>query len=262
MREGAAPRPLPERSAPPHESDAPARRRYVRGGRLGHRDRRGRGAPRRGARRARRRVDLLLRRRRAGEPPRRWLRPLAARRGRLRLHVERVVRRRRPASSGSTVSCSDGRTATRRATTSTPRSRCSSARTRGSHTASLGRARCSRRSRRIRRCLIVIDPRRTENAELADFHLQVTAGHRRVVSGGAAQGAGRRGARPTTRSSTSTRRLPELVAALAIVDVTAGARSSGVAAADTSAPSPAGSRRRTACRSSRTSASSRRRTAR
>ena len=52
---------------------APARRRHVRGDRLGHRDRRGRRALRRGARRARRRVDLLLRRRRPGEPPRRRL---------------------------------------------------------------------------------------------------------------------------------------------------------------------------------------------
>ena len=44
--------------------------RHVRGDRLGHRGPRGRGAARRGARRARRRQDPVLRRRRAGQPPR------------------------------------------------------------------------------------------------------------------------------------------------------------------------------------------------
>ena len=42
VREGAAPRPLPERPAPPDHAAAPAARRHVRGDRLGHRDRRGR----------------------------------------------------------------------------------------------------------------------------------------------------------------------------------------------------------------------------
>ena len=43
MQEGDAPRPLPERPAPPDLAAAPPRRRQLRGDRLGHRDRRGRG---------------------------------------------------------------------------------------------------------------------------------------------------------------------------------------------------------------------------
>ena len=72
LREGAAARPLPERPrrAGASAAAAPARR-HLRGDRLGHRHRRGRRPARGGARRPRRRVDLLLRRRRAGEPPRR-----------------------------------------------------------------------------------------------------------------------------------------------------------------------------------------------
>ena len=56
------------------------------------------------------------------------------------LHRRTRSRRRRPASSGSTGSSSAGRAATPPATSSTPRSRCSSARTRGSRTASRARA--------------------------------------------------------------------------------------------------------------------------
>ena len=81
LREAVAPRLLPERPAPADEAAAPARRRQLRGDRLGHRDPRGRRALRRGARRPRRRVDLLLRRRRPGEPPARA--PTAARRARV-----------------------------------------------------------------------------------------------------------------------------------------------------------------------------------
>ena len=44
VREGAAPRPLPERLAPAHDAAATTRRRHVRGDRLGHRDRRDRRA--------------------------------------------------------------------------------------------------------------------------------------------------------------------------------------------------------------------------
>ena len=42
LQQGDAPRPLPERPAPADDAAAPDRRRRVRGGRLGHRDRRGR----------------------------------------------------------------------------------------------------------------------------------------------------------------------------------------------------------------------------
>ncbi len=74
MREGAAPRPLPER--PRDRLTAPLRRRPD--GTFEEIDwdtaiARGRRPPRRGPRHPRRRVDLLLRRRRAGEPPRRRL---------------------------------------------------------------------------------------------------------------------------------------------------------------------------------------------
>ena len=88
----------------PHRLTKPLRRRAdgsVRGDRLGHRDPRGRGALRRGARRARRRVDLLLRRRRAGEPPARRLRRAARARCSARSTARARSRRRRRASSGS-----------------------------------------------------------------------------------------------------------------------------------------------------------------
>ena len=90
VREGAAPRPLPERSAPPDDPAAPPRRRHLRGDRLGHRDRRGRRPLRRGPRHPRRRVDLLLRRRRPGEPPRRRLLGRHPGRARLALPVQRA----------------------------------------------------------------------------------------------------------------------------------------------------------------------------
>ena len=55
LREGAPARPLPERPRPGDHAAAPARRRHLRGHRLGHRHPGGGGPPRRGARRARRR---------------------------------------------------------------------------------------------------------------------------------------------------------------------------------------------------------------
>ena len=141
LREGAAPRPLPERARPADRrrcAAAPTARfeaidwdtaiREI-AARLG-----------RGPRRARRRDDLLLRRRRAGEPPRRRLRARHPRRARLDLHLERAragedrrVLGRRPALRPPALPH-------HAATSSTPRSRSSSARTRGSRTASRARA--------------------------------------------------------------------------------------------------------------------------
>ena len=68
------------------------------------------------------------------------------------------------------------------AATSRPRSRCSSARIHGSRTASSARVRpCASISADPKRALVVIDPRRTETAELADYHLRVRPGHRCVL---------------------------------------------------------------------------------
>ena len=94
--------------------------------------------------------DLLLRRRRPGESSRRRVQRRDPARARLDLHRRTRSRRRRPASSGSTASSTAGRAATRPATSSTPRSRCSSARTRGSRTAFRARARSCARSSRTR----------------------------------------------------------------------------------------------------------------
>ena len=96
-----------------------------------------------GARRARRRVDLLLRRRRPGEPPRRRLQRRPPCGPSAPATARTPSPRRRPASSGSTPRCSAPWSG---ATSSTRRSRSSSARTRGSPTASRTPGRRSRRS--------------------------------------------------------------------------------------------------------------------
>ncbi len=84
------------------------------------------------------------------------------------------LRRRRRARSGSTPTST---AATRAVTSSTPRSRCSSARTRGSRRASRARGSTLKEiARDPQRSMIVIDPVRTETAELADFHLRVRPG--------------------------------------------------------------------------------------
>ena len=160
--------------APADDAAAPPRRRHVRGDRLGHRHPEVAARLRRGARRARRRVDLLLRRRRPGEPPRRRLRGGDAAARSAPATARARSPRRRPASSGSTPRCSAPWSA---ATSSTARSRCSSARTRGSRTASRTPATTLKEiARDPSAALIVIDPRRTETAELADIHLQVRPG--------------------------------------------------------------------------------------
>ena len=74
---------------PPDHAAAPAGGRHVRGRRLGHRHRGGRRRPGPRPRHPRRRVDLLLRRRRPGEPPGRRLRPGPAGRRGLHLLVQR-----------------------------------------------------------------------------------------------------------------------------------------------------------------------------
>ena len=205
---------------------APPPRRHVRGDRLGHRDRRGRrsasatSSPSTAATRSCSTAAAVRATTSAAGT--------AARRARRSASATRRTPspRRRPASSGSTASCSAARAATPRATTSTPRSPCSGARTRGSRTA-------FPQARRIlkeiandpARTLIVVDPRRTESADLADIHLRPRPGGdahllaamlailvddgllgRRLV--GRARQRARRVASPTSARSTSPTRAP------------------------------------------------------
>ena len=84
--------------------------------------------------------------------------------------------RRRPASSGSTREIF-GAVRSGGDFEHAEVARASSARTRGSPTASRAPARSLKEiAKDPERALIVIDPRRTETAELADFHLQVRPG--------------------------------------------------------------------------------------
>ena len=178
LQQGAAARPLPERPAPADLAAAPPPRRQLRGDRLGHRDRRGRRAASRGPRRARRRVDLLLRRRRAGQPPRRRLQRRVPRGARLQ-HRSNALAQEKTGEFWVDAQLYGGHT-------------------RGDfehaevavfvgknpwQSQGFPRARVVLReiAKDPERSMIVIDPVRTETAELADFHLRVRPGTRRLV---------------------------------------------------------------------------------
>ena len=161
---------------PADHAAAPARRRHVRGDRLGHRDPRGRGAASRAVRddaRRRHRSSITAAAARATTCPARYSARDAARARRAvpleraRAGEDRRVLGQRPHDRHERLA----------PTSSTATSRSSSARTRGSRT-SIPRARVTLKeiARDPARTLIVIDPRRTETAELADIHLQVKPG--------------------------------------------------------------------------------------
>ena len=243
---------------------APARRRHVRGDRLGHRDRRGRRAASRAVRDEHGGdVDLLLRRRRPGQPPRRRLQRRApARRSASRYrssalaqekmgegwvdaqlygghtrgdfeHAEVVGLRRQEPVAVAELPARAGRAARDRE---------------GPASASM----------------IVIDPVVTETAELADFHLRVRPGHatrgawprwRRARAGGPGRpttflAEHANGAEPVLAALRGGRRSPTTPQRCGVDEelIRAAARRIGD--------------RRRASRSSRTSASSRGRTAR
>ena len=186
LREGAAPRPLPERPRPADHAAAAPRRRHVRGDRLGHRDPRGGRAARRGARHPRRRVDLLLRRRRARGTT--SAAPTAARRcGR----SARAYRSNALAQEKTGEFWVNGRMLG--ATVRGDFEHCEVALFVGknpwqSHGIPRARTTLKEIAHDPDRTLIVIDPRRTETAELADIHLAGAPRHRRL----AARRAGRR----------------------------------------------------------------------
>ena len=146
VQQGDAARLLPERHGPADLAAAPPARRVVRGDRLGHGRRRDRGRVRPRARRS----TVGSRSSTTGAAVRATTSaaPTAAPScgPSARATARARWRRRRPARRGSTPSSP---AATRAVSSSTPRSRCSSARTRGCRRASRGRASCSARSPRI-----------------------------------------------------------------------------------------------------------------
>ena len=175
VRQGPAPGPLPER--PSRAADrrrCGATRRRLRGDRLGH-GHRGDSRPADGrARRPRRGDDLLLRRRRAGQPPRRG--PLDGDHGRVRCPLplqragpgeDRRVLGQRPRSLGNS--------------TRADFEHCEVALFLGKNPWPVPRLPAGTRRpegdrQRSERSMIVVDPRRTETADLADIHLQVRPG--------------------------------------------------------------------------------------
>ena len=190
-----------------HRLTSPLRRRAgrdLRGDRLGHRDRRDRGRLRAHPRRARRRIDLLLRRRRTGQPPRR----------RLQRRVPQGARR--PSYRSSAL-------AQEKTGEAWVDAQLYGGHTRGEFehaevsvfvgknpwmSQSFPRARLVLReiAKDPKRSMIVIDPVVTDTAKLADFHLRVRPGSRRLVPGRAGRHARPGGPRSTTRSSPSTSR--------------------------------------------------------
>ena len=173
-------------------------------------------------------------------------------------------RRRRPASSGSTVSSSAARGVT-------PRRDFEHAEVAvfvgknpwQSHGFPRARVILKEIAKDPDRALIVIDPRRTETADLADFHLQVRPGTDAWCLGALLEVLVEEDLVDAAFLAEHANGLDELVGgARDRRRRAAGARSRGVDEDRRARRSRAGSPRRRASRSSRTSASSRRRTAR
>ncbi len=222
MREGAAARPLPERPAPPDDAAAAARRRHVRGDRLGHRDRRGRANGSATIRDAHGGESIFYYG--GGGQGNHLGGAYGARdtqRARLDLHARTRSRRRRRASSGSTVSSSGG-----------PRCHTTGDYEHAEVAVFVGKnpwqSHGFPRARTVlkaivndpERALIVIDPRRTETAELADYPSAGASGHRRVAASRALLASWSRRSCSTTASLADARATAdELRAHLATVPI-------------------------------------------
>ena len=264
LREGAAARPLPERARSADHAAAPAAGRRLRADRLGHRDPRDR---RRSwcafATRTAATTHLLLRRRRTGESPRRRLlrrRPAA--------RSARSTRSNALAQEKTGEFWVDGQLFGRpRCHTTGDFEHAEVAVFVGknpwqSHGFPRARATLRAIAADPARTLIVIDPRRTETAELADYHLQVRPGTDAFLLSAAAGGAARRGPdRPRVPRRARGQRRPRCSSCCAPCRSPTTARAPA-SPRISSAPSRAASPAPPACRSTRTSASSRRRTAR
>ena len=179
-------------------------------------------------------------------------------RGVRRAATSNALAQEKTGESGSTGALRHARGVTPLPISSAPRSRSSSARTRGSpRLPALARAQGDRQG--PGRSLIVIDPRRTKTAAMADFHLQVRPGMDASCSRDA--GGPRPGELLDPRSWASMRRgerRPPHSSACRSPSTAGAPVSTRIWCARARAGWP-GAR---ACRSSRTSASSRRRTRR